>query len=555
MNSTILQERAPLILKLPAELLSIIVEGVAECERPCPPAAADEEAEFGPQACYPPWNLVTEGGSLGWIRLTHARHIGCLPDACEEMLRRAGQSTPLDIQLGYNHSLQLSHNMLDEATLDTTFQQFGGRIRSLRIIDVRDNELHAPLPSNLHQLSNMEAVEVHYVDLKHACVEEEYFTSPEACILQTQNLRTARFTNYSIPWTCRSLTHLYLSFEDIGLPYNTLQDTLERVADAIEELELDMAIPKESRHRTPISHTFPRLQYLRVREVGALMATFLQQISFPRTTRLDLTSVPYSPDWNDHFRPVIADAFQRLKDSPSFMAMVVGDIRRKDDATQSNGIRLSFWRDVSSLLSTRSEHASLVLGVEVTGYDNDSEALSLMVTEITDLEDTPWNTILYLDFDFPVWRLNQDSNDLLSLIPHLRQLRLVDPLQDGSLLRGYVPALPAPRSIKRLGDLCVVQTNDSHILPLSRLCDILEARLGSVLYSSEDAQMLGPAVASLRLEIIEKSGFIPHDAEAYITKKFSKFADTFELFLRPFHAQDETGNHTDRGAQAQLTES
>ncbi|KZV60218.1 hypothetical protein PENSPDRAFT_671821 [Peniophora sp. CONT] len=564
MSSTSPDQLPPFILKLPTELFCLVVEHVAERERPCPPASADEEeAEIGSKALCQPWNLVAQGGSLGWIKLTHVcrnwrvticegmpllwgQYIGCLPAACEEMLRRAGDNVPLDVQFGCNHSTL--HTLVRNVPELISGQQFT-RIRSFHFIDVRDCGVQLPfVPSNLHKMSSLETIEVHYLGLDYECFDDDVFLQPEPCVMQSSRLRVARFTNYFIPWTSRSLVRLYLAFDDFGLPFDTLHDTLSRVADTIEVLELDMAIPMAIKRRTPIPHALPKLRSLIVREQGELLVAFLQQITFPCTTILHVMDVLYGDDWAAASMALVRNAYSQLGSGFTCTTLSVTDARAQTTFHNINrGLQLGFSGSDLPLRSTNPHNSNLVLGFEYNPAGHQT-ALPIMLDELLTLDNCPWKTVTHLNVDLQVWRFWNEVTQVLSFLPHIRQLRLVDPLcgESDFLSDKNIPFpnihASASTATAHLEHLCIVQHANSDILPLFDLCETLQSRLQNVSNNLP--------VASLRLEIIEKSGPLPSDAEEQITTMFTRVADRFELHLQHLPAQENPNAHSNPSSHA-----
>ncbi|VDB85074.1 unnamed protein product [Peniophora sp. CBMAI 1063] len=565
MSSISAQQPITPILGIPDDIFRSMMEIIAQLDRPYPPTSKDALVRANKDSeAYPPWALAVHGGSLGWIRMTHvcrdwrnricetmpllwAQDIGCLPDGCKEMLRRAGDSAMLDVRLGYNKSITSFRIPLERVLVNSLFHS-SGRIRTLRYIDVRRAASVTPISLSLRsrQLSSLEAVDVHFLDIDSVNMNRgrTSIVLPEGCIIQSDRLRAARFTNYFIPWTSRSLTVLCIAFcvADGGLSPATLHDTLSQVEDTIEELELDMAISIELVDSGPIEHTFPRLRCLHIRELSGILVAFFPHIHYPDTAKVNLTiDGGRSSTWDDQVRSLALDVLGRLQWGPIRTQTITIVDASQHPLDAQNGLQVRVSRHDGSTSPVRPlDDYCLGITVEhrIVRPARRDRVLTLLLHTLGGSTGSPWENVTDLDLDMSLrdWHIGEIDVVVhyIRSLSQLRRLRLVDPV-GGSSTDGRSHLLPArlliPLSHKPLNRLHILQHCDQTFAhSFFALCHALTSILANGVGAGPK---LSPAFDHLLLEIIEGTPeMVPHGVERHVRPMFAKYSNSFELNIK-----------------------
>ncbi|KZV75223.1 hypothetical protein PENSPDRAFT_103341 [Peniophora sp. CONT] len=482
----------PSILILPLELLSMIVVVIAEMEPPRTPVSSLERKnvrkESDPCMRTRLWDRIVEGGSLGWIRLTHvcnlwrkyicenmpllwASHIGCFrsPHALDEMLRRAGESTRLavhsvsgDDDMGENPSPWAEFQSIISIWSAAECTDFKFRIRSLAVIDllsVADVERDL-LSSLLDELPGIQVLEVHHLFIDESSFDDEdIFLKPGAPVIRTSTLRELRFTNCFIPWTAPGLTHFSLSLGHCsGLPNPILLDIITLIAPTIEALELDYCLPGGLSEQTRDAYALPRLRYLYLRDTDGCLNEFVRIIQHESLslTKLDLTINPDTRHWRDTIGSSMKKALLLLRGDRPFNSMTAISADSEDNIFGSlhEHIRLEF-------SSARSDDFELAIAIENTHDIGDgySFCLAQMQDALGSIFPTIWHELMLIDLNLPLWNHGDEAQRLLNRLTNIRELRIVNPVassQTDSTTWDMSFLHPIFRT-SRLDYLCVMQ--------------------------------------------------------------------------------------------------
>ncbi|KZV60211.1 hypothetical protein PENSPDRAFT_659710 [Peniophora sp. CONT] len=560
---------------LPPELLSLIVEAVAEREPPRSPVSNFEresvQQDLDTYMRARLWDPVVQGGFLGWIRLTHvcrswrdyicenmpllwAQHIGCfrLAGALEEMLRRAGENVTLSVTSApdgyYTDVDHLPWTIVHRPVSGWSKAKcigFTSRIRSLRIVNfVRPSELGVidrdPPPSIMNNFTGLQVLEIHYFHFDLDVFENHTFSNPGTRVLRAPNLREIRFTNYFIPWTNRGLTHLSLSIAFDVISGDTLLEILNLVMFTIEVLELDECLPSTYPNHARQACSFPRLHHLHLRDQGLCVSGFLQIIRHASLTSLDLTIRP-TRDSNIVVGSVIKDALLLMRyeiDRP-FKSMTASREYAEDGLGSLRAyIRFGFSRDVTS--NPRPDYYTtdfdLSIAIENPRHLRDNYRLCLAELRdvLGDTLPTIWDGITHVDLDVPLWRYYNEMETLLKRLANLRELRLIDPLED---VKGPIISLPelafvSPES--RLDVLWIVQHADWEPDLIKLYCSALAEKLGRTSprarrEAEDQACQEQPFIALLRLDFVKESGTVQEADEEDLSAMFGRVAGRVEL--------------------------
>ncbi|VDB85102.1 unnamed protein product [Peniophora sp. CBMAI 1063] len=560
----------PFIFILPPELLSAIVEAVAAIEVPRPPVS-DRDRELVHKAADPRmrerlWDHIVEGGSLGWMRLSHvcrawrshicesmpllwAQHIGCFrsPGAVKVMLRRAGESTLVSVQSAAGEDAPgaaLSPwDLVQKPVLswsEAGCAGFYSRLESVRIVDLR-RVVDDPPSFALNGLPSLRVLEVHHLHLdENSFDDEDKLLQPGAPIVRAPKLREIRFTNYFIPWTAPGLTHLSISLGHCnGLPSPALLNALTLVAPTIKVLELDYCLPGGFSEHVQAPYEFPQLRRLYLRDTDDCADEFLKilELSKISLTELDLTIHPDGRHWRDSIKTIVDRAVRLLR---------VGDPLTLMSATQAHNddvifgslhkhICLAFSR-----LPMASRTPELTIAIENARHVGSSYATCLAETCRalgTGLPDI-WRNVRFVDLDFPLWDFVAESRVLAEAFVDkgIRELRIIDPVESIMDSRGWEIPLRLLSVVfrsptARLQKLWIVQHGEWLPERISMYCFTLAKRVEYETAPAEErgrALLKPPRIKLLRADFIESSLIQSVDEDGLI-ERLTKVAEHVEL--------------------------
>ncbi|KZV59825.1 hypothetical protein PENSPDRAFT_740546 [Peniophora sp. CONT] len=563
----------PFIFRLPPELFACVVKLCAQLEPPRPMTAGRRYErrliEMRDPWSSPVWGPVIKGGSLGFFRLTHvchtwramiceampllwARYTGIFPVAFKAMFRRAGTSAPLDVHALHNHCHEYIEvqpwKMLEEPVSwywwpEGDFQAYKNRIRSVLLVDVRssvgDLEAYERAPYRLDDLHNLEELEVHYLEYHAEDLEEARLTHPDSCIIISPHLQRVRFTNYFIHWTSNRVTHLCLTldgFRRASLPIKLFLDTLLHVGPTIEELELDYCIPNQLTRQKDVAFLFPRLSYLRIRDADDMVAELLRKVQHPPAIRLSVTIIATEEHWNITVQPALTGVLRRMALTPDFTNLVVtashGETPLHNDPI-CNFTQFRLRTGAAPALTCCADNcpAQVTLGVE-SAFEDGFGGAKKLVALLDAYTSALWQNITFLDLDFFTCDLPHEAQDILDRLPHLRQLRLVDPIDvshDGLIGDIFIPSLAQILSAPRVDLLWIQQHVNPDCCQAEALCQVLASELRKILEHGREvasADDLRPAITILRLDLVEVCDGVELPAEkGFIDRIFSGIAE------------------------------
>lgn len=560
----------PFILNIPSELLSLIVEIVAQCEPPRSPVSRFEWANVNRRAKQrAPWNSLIQGGSLGWIRLTHvcydwrnnicggmpllwAQHIGRFraPGALEEMVRRTGEEIPLDIQFGSAGDVPADYylpwSIIENPSPTWSSAQctaFRGRIRSLSIIDMRggDSIERDAIPSIVDEMSELQSLTVDFLYLDRSHVSDYKYQHPATPVLRTPHLRRVRFTNYFLPIATLGMTHLSITLDNFGLSAPILHDLLSAISPAIQELVLAFCVTDSADFLDlrPTSYVLPRLQFLRIRDTDDCIEALLQRLRMPRTTELKLVLTPVNLEWREITQPITMHALFGPSPAPTFISMSITTRASEDNALPplfSHFIEVARSVDAASHSTSSNDRP---LNSDKASWHDVAAFHAALYRAFRD----DWPGPVSFAFDLPVWKAYYNVEESLLYFPHIHHLRLINPLASEDLMGTSIlddlvfprPAFVSPTS--RLNLLWIVQHIDWLPEKLVMYCSALVTRVmaAALFVDEEDRPIVNQElpVALLRLDFIVKSGNVEGLEEKKLVARLKRIAERVELrFLR-----------------------
>ncbi|VDB85085.1 unnamed protein product [Peniophora sp. CBMAI 1063] len=549
-----LQTDPPRILTLPAELLSIIVEAVAECDPPRFPVSPFDRENitgfFDEYLRARLWEPVVQGGSLGWIKLTHVcrmwrEHISeSMPllwsqligyfyqrGALDVMLRRAGDVVPLSITCGPNDvSVRMTNSswwLLDDLVSDlgspADCQIYRSRIQSIRVINLSPHHpsiSRDPPPSIFSTFAQLRVVEVHCLYLRSRDLDEDRFID-DTLMITSPNLREARFTNYILPWATTELTHLSLVLDEDEFPGGLLISIFHLIARTIEVLEIDSCLPinyfKEPR---PV-FSFPRLHQLHIRDRDEWVNPFMQVFYNASVTKLNFT-LKSSSLWPDQAGPAIRSALRLLRydvDRPLQFLAVTEESCAAGLNLSRDYVRLTLAQEGPSPgWSAHTACFDLSLAIENQRHFRNKyhECVTEMLNVAADTISNIWNNIVDLELNLPLWKHFTVVQCLINKLSNLRCIRLSDPMDPESLLTQATKTILFPQGIfgpfiPRLDKLWIVQsgewTPDVYKLVLRALAEALASAISLVNNNYRADVLIGRFhIVRLRLDIVQQSG-------------------------------------------------
>ncbi|KZV60213.1 hypothetical protein PENSPDRAFT_659712 [Peniophora sp. CONT] len=550
----------PFIFILPLELLSLIVEAVAECEPPrCPVSNLERERVDRKRIVRTLWDPVSavQGGSLGWLRLAHvcrswrhhicedmpllwAQHIGCFSHsgAIEEMLRRAGEGIPLSVQ-----SRPEAHDpertcppwsLVDSSVPSwshSRFTSFKARIQSVHVIDFWNTggENRDSLASILNDLPELRSLEVYYLhlynDLKH--LNEDELAKAGAPVILAPHLRTVRFANCFIPWTTPGVTHLSIALDYAEIPGNVFVDMLGLIAPNIEALEFDSAVPFRYFEQAHPVYAFPKLRYFYLREQDTCAEGFLRVFQDTSLSGLYLSLIPSARHrWKEFFGPAIKNALILLRHESSrpfrSVSTTLASIVDGASGLLREYVQLEFYREVTTVRSGRTTDFDLAIATENPRHIRKDYGSCFTSTQdsVAAVFPTIWGDIEAVDLDLPLWKYCDEMGALLSRLSNLRELRVVDMFEhlDHELVRDIqFPTAVFGNPHIHLDILCIVQTAKWDPELAKIWCNILTTGMKHALASSvtvdvEDRRTVReqPCLGLLRLDFVGNSDAMQH---------------------------------------------
>ncbi|VDB85084.1 unnamed protein product [Peniophora sp. CBMAI 1063] len=461
------QMSSPSIFILPFELLSVVIEAVAQCEPPRSPVSFyDREAvrtELDPYMRARLWEPLVQGGTLGWIRLSHVCHawrthicenmstlwghyIGCFSrhGALDEMLRRAGESTPLSVTSGLDgksiaalYPLQLlRHRHLATVTLsEAKRSSVDSRIRSIHVVDLRGdhNDLHHdPRSSIFNAVTQLRVFEMHFLHNGRGTFGPDHLiTSP--LVISSPLLREVRLTNCLFSWTTAHLTHLSLALDCGEFSGDILVKILREVAPTIEVLELDYCLPMEYFDHPRPTFSFPKLHHLRLRDQDRCLAGFLQVFHHALLAKLDLTLKP-TRNWKSIAGPCMNGALRLLRHASGqlcdSLTVTPEFSEQRDDGVLREHIRFSFFRDS---ISARPSPFAAEFDLSIMAVENPrdihvfySECFLVIRNALEDAMPDLWSNIISCDLNLPSWKHRLIYSHVLQKLPNLCRVRIVE---------------------------------------------------------------------------------------------------------------------------------
>ncbi|KZV60214.1 hypothetical protein PENSPDRAFT_659713 [Peniophora sp. CONT] len=568
----------PSIFSLPPELLALLVKQVAEMETPRSPTSDVERANIHwGEYTRAIWDPIRQGGTLGWIRLTHvcrawrsyicegmpllwAQHIGCfrLHGALEEMLRQAGGSAPLSVQSsssGYAagvacqpwSTVQTPIRSLSEAECSA----FRSRIQSLRVVDTRNTPEGASeydcLPFIMDDFSRLEDLEVHCLALDTLTLHGEKAPGPGNCVISATTLRSVRFTDYFIPWKACEITRLSLAFDAVGLRNEILHDVLTSVASTVEELELDFCVPSDfivsaQDHNT---YSFQKLRYLYLRDVDSYALNALRKCRFPVAAKLNLLLLP-TAEWDDWVETSMKDVLVRLGDSSCQSMTVTATFREdpdeQDGSTFCDFAQLRFYQTAAALQAEgTADPPDFTITIQDMPDSNENcwTRLAIVRNIVGRNSPTIWNHIASLDFNVPLWRYRDEIGQMLVRLTHLRQLRLVDPFEELDNEIGSPGSMIFPTHLfnpsSRFDLLWIVQNADWQPDQDNLYCAALAASWdGATSFTNdEDSERVSreqPPIVHIRLDLVQRLDTpVQRSEREDLIAMFGRIAEEVEL--------------------------
>ncbi|VDB85079.1 unnamed protein product [Peniophora sp. CBMAI 1063] len=576
--------RSPFIFSLPPELLGEIVAAVAATEVPRTPLADDETSTLAQNDLRRPraiWTSISQGGTLGWLRLTHvcrgwrriicegmpllwAQHIGCFrnADAVETMLRRAGDGVPLSVRSGRGGNTALDFPWITVQTPVPSWSKlectiFRSRIRSLVVVDTRngpgDEAEFESLASILPELVGLQELEVHCATTDDNRLRSKLPPCPDTCIISSRTLRSLRFTNHFISWNSLRITRLSIAFDFIGLPGDVIHDVL-RSLPSIEELELDRVLLGYSLltglDQERAKYNLPSLNYLYIHDLDCFVLSLLRQVQLPDRAKVHLSFLCTESWGSTPLELAMQSVLSRIELVPSRSIVVAasfGKDGRDESAVVCNWAQLYFLEGASLIADDAVDRPYLTISVEDLTYARDPWGKLANVRENLghNFPDV-WKGVQSLDFDVPFWRCHYEIGQMLSCASHLRQVRIVD-LFEG-VERDHDPASDWPGSAlfpsslfrdpaPSLDLLWIVQTSDWRVNHLRQFCTAVAESLANAIDGShlhhrhEDNTVAKRAVTLLRLDLIHHSGtpWNPDEEEYDWADTFDKLAERVEI--------------------------
>ncbi|VDB85099.1 unnamed protein product [Peniophora sp. CBMAI 1063] len=523
------------ISAVPDDVLAIIFEYIARADVPRAPidregrdtllARAKEGIDRELQ--FPEWKPVLEGGSLGWIGLSHVCRrwrqvllgqprlwgecVGILPLGLEEMLRRAGGFQPITLHKVcstiHRRHTDLWETVLRSPTLPSPTPGSNqmhplldaSRVRAIHIAELRQDEdplpFAFPWPEGLVPF-DFPALEILDVMARGAKEDIQPFEAWSRGLrsVHAPQLHTVKFVNYFIPW--RSSCLVNLSIRSVSLEHTSIYmssslflETLRQARHTLKTLELECCLPIDlSDAPDDEIIDFTRLRELKVSSHA--LHSFLTRVTFPRSTRLSLELPGFNVTILRGFSTLFRMASERIDGVSSLNALVLRDSPSMRGTTLSIDLYDSAQSIISSTLNAGATHTHtdpfasstprLTLGIRFPAYQYPEQP-----------ERVFHGLREYLDFArFPALSLRLCADEwtgdarraAVAMFPRLSLLHVVNPLVSTHAAAEFPYILPVDgqqedEERKALDTLWLVQRDAKLGTSYHSWCDALARQL------------------------------------------------------------------------------
>ncbi|KZV75240.1 hypothetical protein PENSPDRAFT_748623 [Peniophora sp. CONT] len=451
----------PAMSGLPPELLSSIFTLLVYAEPPQIAVSASKmdrleifREEYLNDVDDNTWEYVhrRQRGTLGWMRLTHVcahwrrillqtprvwgDHMGYLPRANIECLRRAGDALPLDltnicVANSYPWSLIAPNLNLDPSQTEL----FCSRLRGLHIIDLRSSTQRADEFYEDLEFRNLEVLNVS-ITPDSSPLPLDWDQIP---VLRAPRLRRITFRNVFITWQANTLVYLSLHLRHTTkIPSATLIELIAHSRETLQFLELFWAsqVLEPGFDTASIKElSLPQLQTLHLADMDLQEGNFLQLVRLPSAVKLkmDIYCEPvYQPDWNSRTRlgVPVALALERSHCGPRLDGLFIASQRQYAEDDEDSRIDMTIHCDAASFANSTSFDGMPTRDSPKLHFVADANGMPpywLDNVLISICRAVSPSRFTFVSFDLPFWRA-ADIKAVISHFPNLRFLRVTDPL-------------------------------------------------------------------------------------------------------------------------------